>query len=184
MKDTTIEFLDDAIEFNMYVFYPSRVFSKSETKKIVAEKIDEIDLESAPPVLKIDDELIFISAEHRAELKSFAKRNNVKIQSRFDIWDAILEPFIDTEFTPENAKRNKENLEKYGFGEEQIQKWRERVKETMIAYNFGTGLWDWVHLGLWDLLNAYQLGMGEKISEEDYTQLYWDSMKIALMSYV
>ena len=184
MRDTTIKFFDDSIGFSNYVFSPSKVYSKSSMKKILAEKIDEIDLQGAPPVLKIGDELIFVSAEHRSELESFASRNNIAVQTRFDIWDAILEPFIDTEFPPENAKRNKENLERYGLGEEQVQKWRERVGETMVAYNFGTGLWDWAHLGLWDLLNAYQLGLGEKLTEEQYAQLYWDSMKIALLSYV
>ena len=179
-----VKFFKDSIGFNEYIFSPSTVYSKSGMKKILAEKIDEIDPQGAPPTLKIGNELIFISAEHRSELESFAKRNCIAIHTRFDIWDAILEPFIDTEFTPEKVKRNKENLEKYGLGEEHVQKWRERVGEIMIAYNFGTGLWDWVHLGLWDLLIAYQLGIGEKITEEQYTQLYWDSMKIALASYI
>lgn len=183
MKDT-FEFLEDCIGFNKYIFPPSKVYSESVTKKVLAENIDEIDLEGAPPVLKIGDELIFVSAEHRSELESFAKRNNIEMKVRFDIWDSILEPFIDTEFTSENAKRNQENLEKHGLGEELVQDWREKVRETMTAYNFGTGLWDWVHLGLWDLLNAYKLGMGEKLTEEQFTRLYWDSMKIALLSYV
>ena len=124
LKDITSDFLDDAIEFNNYDFSPSRVYSESGTKKVLAREIDEIDLEGAPPVLKIGNELVFISAEHRSELESFAKRNNIEIDTRFDIWDAILEPFIDTEFTPENAKKNKENLEEYGLEEEQIQKSR------------------------------------------------------------
>ncbi|MFW9842982.1 MAG: hypothetical protein ACFFEV_00215 [Candidatus Thorarchaeota archaeon] len=183
MRDA-IKFFEDAIGFKKYDFPPSTVYSRIGMKKVLAEKIDEIDLQGAPPTLKVDNELIFISAEHRSELESFAKRNNIEIRARFDIWDAILEPFIDTEFTPEDAKQIQENLEKYGLGEETVQKWRERVKEAMIAYNFGTGLWDWVHLGQWDMLNAYKLGMGEKLTEEEYTQLYWNSMEIALLSYV
>jgi hypothetical protein len=179
-----IEFFEDSIGFNKYDFTPSMVYSKSGIKKILVNEIEEIDIQGAPPVLKIGKELVFISAEHRSELESFAKRNNIVIQARFDIWDAILEPFIDTEFTAENAKKNRENLKKYGLGEEKVQKWRDRVGEAMTAYNFGTGLWDWVHLGLWDLLNAYKLGMAEKLTEEQYARFYWDSMKIALLSYV
>jgi hypothetical protein len=180
----TIEFFENSIGFRDYDFFPSTVYTRTSMKKIMAGEIDEIDLDAAPPTLKIDNELVFISAEFRSDLESFAKRNGIEVKSRFDIWDAILEPFIDTEFTAENAERNQENLMKYGLGKDQVAEWRDRVRESMIAYNFGTGLWDWVHLGLWDLLSAYKHGMGERLTKDEYTQLYWSSMKIALLSYV
>jgi len=183
LKDT-VKILEDSIEFQDYDFFPSVAYSEVGMKKIPAEEIDEIDLDGAPPVLKIGEELVFISAELRSKLDAFARQNRIMIKQRFDIWDAILEPFIDTEFTQENARKNKENLEKYGLKEEHVKEWREKIRETMIAYNFGTGLWDWVHLGLWDLLTAYKIGIGEKFTKKEYSELYWESMKIALISYV
>jgi hypothetical protein len=180
----TVEFFESSIGFRNYEFFPSTVYTRTGMRKVMAEEIDEIDLNAAPPALKINKELVFISAEFRLELEIFAKRNGIEVKSRFDIWDAILEPFIDTEFTAENSERNQENLKRYDLGKEQVTEWRDRVRESMIAYNFGTGLWDWAHLGLWDLLNAYKLGLGEKLTKNEYTQLYWSSMEIALLSYV
>ncbi len=182
LKDT-VKILENTIEFKDYDFFPSVVYSDVGMKRIPAEEIDEIDLNGAPPVLKIGNELVFVSAELRSELDEFAKRNRIIAKQRFDIWDAILEPFIDTEFTLENARRNMENLERYGLKEKYVNEWRTKVSETMIAYNFGTGLWDWVHLGLWDLLTAYKISIGEKLTEQEYGELYWESMKVALRSY-
>lgn len=179
-----VKFFDNSIEFRNYEFFPSVASSETGMKKIPAGEVDEIDLDGAPPVLRVGNDLVFVSAELRSELEAFAKRNRIIVKRRFDIWDAILEPFIDTEFTPENARRNKENLEKYGLKEKQVKEWRARVSETMIAYNFGTGLWDWVHLGLWDLLTAYKIGIGEKMTKKEYSDLYWKSMAVALSSYV
>jgi hypothetical protein len=65
-----------------------------------------------------------------------------------------------------------------------VQDWRERVGKNMTAYNFGTGLWDWAHPGMWDLLTAYKIKIGERLTKEEYTELYWVSMKIALLSYL
>jgi len=178
-----VKFFDKSIEFRNYEFFPSVAYSETGIKMIPAEEIDEIDLDGAPPVLRIANELVFVSAELRPELEAFAKRNRILVKQRFDIWDAILEPFIDTEFTPDNARRNKENLEKYGLKKKYVNEWRTKVSETMIAYNFGTGLWDWVHLGLWDLLTAYKIDIGIKITEKEYSELYWESMKLALLSY-
>ena len=180
---TTVKFLDNSIEFRNYEFFPSIAYSKSGKKEIKAEEIVEIDLEAAPPALRIGNELVFVSAELRSELEVFAKQNNIKVRYRFDIWDAILEPFLDTEYTPENATRNKESLEKYDLKSEQVEELRARVGEMMAAYNFGTGLWDWVHLGLWDLLTAYKIAIGEVLTKDEYIELYWESMKIALHSY-
>nr|MDO8079203.1 hypothetical protein [Candidatus Freyarchaeota archaeon] len=173
-------FYSDSIEFVDYDYFPSSVYPN---KKIYANEILEIDLKAAPPALRIKNELIFVSARCLDQLGAFAKKNNIPIIERYDIWDSILEPFLDTEFSEEHKQITLQNLKKFGLDEALIQKWRKRVSGPMVAYNFGTGLWDWVHLGQWDLLQAHKLFLGTRINEEEFTKLYWESMEIALRAY-
>ncbi|NHI94020.1 MAG: hypothetical protein EAX96_16140 [Candidatus Lokiarchaeota archaeon] len=173
------EFGDNWIQIIDYYFFPASVYPN---KKIMVYEIEEINLLAAPPEIKIKNELIFISAKFKDELEKFALKNNIKVEKRFDIWDSILEVFLDTEIS-ENAKiKTFEELKQFGLDEETVKKWRERVKNPMIGYNFGTMLWDWVHLGQWDMLQAHLLFL-KKFGKEKFEKLYWDSMKIALLAY-
>ena len=49
----------------------------------------------------------------------------------------------------------------------------------MYEYNFATMLWDYFHLGLYDLLSAFQME-AFKLSDEKFKVFYWDAMEIAL----
>ena len=51
----------------------------------------------------------------------------------------------------------------------------------MIAYNFGTGLWDWVHLGLMDLLEALSgpFAGRHRVPDDEFASTYWWAMALA-----
>ncbi len=48
----------------------------------------------------------------------------------------------------------------------------------MYRYNFGTMLWEWVHLGLYDLLLAIQDDLSWTLSG-GMEAFYWEAMSIA-----
>src|SRR4029453_6529935 len=45
---------------------------------------------------------------------------------------------------------------------ETVDKWRQEVATAMVAYNFGTRLWEWVSLDLYDVLLAQRAHLGRK----------------------
>ncbi len=163
----------DYIQIDDYPFQPSIAYGQT---RILVDTIDEIDIESYPPTIKVKDELIFLTSEKRDELKEFARRNDLKIVKRPDIWGWILEPFLDTEFTKETDERLTRLLNEYGLTEEIVNSIRKEVKTQMLKYNFDTMLWEWGGLGAEDVLKA----MRTKYNEEDFKEFYDKVMKLAL----
>ena len=163
------------LQIDDYPFQPSIAYGQT---KIFADTIDEIDIESYPPTIKVKDELIFLTSEKRDELKAFARRNDLRTEKRPDIWGWILEPFLDTEFTKETDERLTSLLTEYGLTKETVDSIRKEVKTQMLKYNFDTMLWEWGGLGAEDVLKA----MRTKYGEEDFKEFYDKVMKIALLT--
>ena len=165
----------DFLQIDDYPFQPSIAYGQT---KIFVDTIDEIDIESYPPTIKVKDELIFLTSEKKDELKAFARRNDLRTVKRPDIWGWILEPFLDTEFTKETDERLTRLLTEYGLTKETVDLIRKEVKTQMLKYNFDTMLWEWGGLGAEDVLKA----MRTKYAEEDFTEFYDKVMKIALLT--
>jgi hypothetical protein len=142
---------DDHIEIRNYLFEPSVAFGRT---TFHAAEIGDLDLTAHPPTMRIDRELIFLTAEKKAELDAFAQRNKVKIASREPIWDWILEPFLDTEFTRDQEARLESLLALHGLDPGIVGEIRKEVEVQMIKYNFDTMLWAWTGLGACDVLRA------------------------------
>ena len=53
---------------------------------------------------------------------------------------------------------------------------RGEVEAALLAYNFDTLLWEWVSLGLWDVLAAMQA----RCSGAAFAAFYWRAMAIEL----
>ncbi len=164
---------NDYLEIDSYPFQPSIAYGQI---KISSDIIEEIDIESYPPTIKVKNELIFLTSENRDELKEFALRNNLKTIKRPDIWGWILEPFLDTEFTKETDERLTRLLNEYGLTKEIVNEIRKEVKIQMLKYNFDTMLWEWAGLGAEDVLKA----MRTKYDEEGFRVFYDKVMKLAL----
>lgn len=173
-------FTERGIKFEGYPYAPSSVYPDGE---ILYTEIQEINSSAAPPeAWTKDGDILFVSATQREELKAKAKENNIPDVSRIDVWDLILEPFLDTAFSEEEQERTIKLLEKQGVVREEIMRLREEVKDAMIAYNFDSMLWDWVHLGLTDILDA-RLGKlsGERfrLSETEFAEFYKKAIALA-----
>jgi hypothetical protein len=170
--DFTIE--PDYIIIDNYPFQPSLAYKH---KKLLANEIITIDLKATPPTIRIADELIFVSAEKKEQLATFVAVNNIVTVERVDIWDWILEPFLDTEYSEQTHKRLTTLLESYGLTEDKVSEIREEVKTQMLKYNFDTMLWEWVHLGALDVLSA----MRTKYNAEQFADFYKRVLEIALL---
>jgi hypothetical protein len=165
------EIRESSIRITNYPFEPSLVYPE---KEITANEIDEIHPDEFPPTLKIGGDLIFISREQIEELKAFAERNAIKTTKRNSNWNFITEPFLDTEFDEGQKRKTIELLEKNGVPERETNELRELVGAAMYKYNFDTMLWEWVNLGLLDVLSA----MRATLSADEFREFYRRALEI------
>jgi hypothetical protein len=166
---------DDFLKIEDYPFEPSIAYQQTVFK---AHQIDDIDTHAYPPTFRVGNELIYLTSKKKVELEDFAKRNNVKIVKRPWIWSWILEPFLDTEFTPETDERVAVNLENYGLSADQVKSLRAEVETQMLKYNFDTMLWEWDGFDAVDVLKA----MRTKYSKDEFKDFYGRVMDIALLT--
>ncbi|MGG7551806.1 DUF7079 family protein [Chryseobacterium arthrosphaerae] len=170
-----LSFADDSLTIKNYPFEPSIAYRQN---TFPSEQIDDIDFTSSPPTCRIGNELLFLSAEQKTELKKFAGRNNIKTVKRPMIWEWILEPFLDTEFTAETDQKLTQILAKFGLTAEQVQNLRAEVETQMLKYNFDTMLWEWCGFDASDVLRA----MRTKYQKAEFEDFYQRVMEIALLT--
>ena len=159
-----VVFSDDGIVFADYPYAGATVQS---APRVPYAAIEEIVLDAAPPEVRTRREVLFVPATQREELR----REGLKIVRCVDVWSLILEPFLDTQFSEAEQERTLQVLESNGVSRAECAAWRSEVGERMLAYN--SILWDWVHLGQCDLLEATLLA-GQLTAE-----FYWRTMEIA-----
>jgi hypothetical protein len=166
---------DDFLKIENYPFEPSIAYGQ---KIFKTDQIDDIDFQSYPPTFRVGNELIFLKSEKKVELQEFATKNNIKTIERSWIWDWILEPFLDTEYTAETDQRLTKLLESYGLTTDHVKSLRAEVEIQMLKYNFDTMLWEWGGFGASDVLKA----MRTKYKKDEYEDFYRRVMEIALLT--
>lgn len=164
----------DGIIMENYPFQPSVAYQH---KRLAASEIININFRSAPPTVRIKDELVFLSADKKDQLAEFAITHRIPTVERDDVWDWLLEPFLDTDYSVQTHRRLTALLASYGLTESRVTAIREEVKTQMLKYNFDTMLWDWVHLGALDVL----LAMRPTYDTEQFAGFYRRVMDIALL---
>lgn len=174
-----ISFHDYGIEFRNYPYQPASIYPSG---RISLEAIKESDPDQPPPEIRIEGEILFVPATLREDLRRFALDHSIPIVKRIDIWDLLLDPFLDTEFDDQYKERSLKLLEECGVSREESKQIRRFVAKAMEAYNFTSMLWEWVHLGLFDVLEAFRgvlSGQRHKLAPREYEEFYWRAMKIA-----
>ncbi len=155
----------DSILISDYPFKPSVAYPE---KEIYAKDIDSIQLEFGIGKIFTENDIIFISAEHKTELEAFVKRHNIPLSEHNWNWDYLLEPYLDTEFDKEDQQKTIEILIKNGVSQSETEAIRKEVGKQMMSYNFDTMLWEWVSLNLYDVLSA----MRAKYNDEQFADFY------------
>lgn len=173
-------FTGDGIEFRHYPFPPASVYRRG---RIPYSQIRDFDPSAAPPEIRtVAGETLFISAEQKEELTQAATAAGLTIYRRVDVWDMLLEPFLDTEFSDEHEEQTLALLEKHGITRSETSSIRTSVAQKMLSYN--SIAWEWCHLGLYDVLLAMKtpwdgLSLFGKRGTKRYQSFYWHAMELA-----
>lgn len=170
----TMQIIENNIVIRDYPFEPSRAYHEQLFK---LSDINNISVTSRPISIQVQDELIFVSAENKSELLTFAHKNHIRLVGRSYVWSRILEPFLDTDYSTETDERLTLLLTQAGLSEERVFELRKEVKTQMLKYNFDTMLWEWVNLDVFDVLRA----MRTNYDKEQFSDFYKRAMAIALM---
>ncbi|GEE00134.1 hypothetical protein nbrc107696_05800 [Gordonia spumicola] len=133
--------------------YPFPAASVVDRPVLHVARIRDVDPAACPPEIRtVDGETLFIVKALEPDLAAFAERNGIPQVRRPDAWGLLLEPFLDTSFTDEDARASIDALAEMGVGRDEARRVRRRVGRMMLAYN--AIMWDWADLGLADLLTA------------------------------
>jgi hypothetical protein len=163
-------FTEAGITFQSYPFDHASVHPHA---SIRYEEIRDVDPSAIPPEIRLrSGETLFVPALQREELTRVSERWSLPIEQRTDVWALLLEPYLDTEFVDAERERTVRRLESVGLAGGEVERIRERVGDRMLRYN--AMHWDWVHLGLFDLLTAHEHDAGS-----DAFDLYAFAMEIA-----
>jgi hypothetical protein len=173
-----VAFADDGIRFARYPYPGASVFPNGVAPYAA---IREVDPDAAPPEVRLaSGEILFVPATQRDALRRVVAERGLAIVRRVDVWDLLLEPFLDTEFDAAHEERTLEQLAETGVPRDEALRLRRRFGPRMLRYN--AILWDWTHLGLSDLLDAH---VGRLVLawlpfvRRRFERLYWEAMAIA-----
>jgi hypothetical protein len=118
---------------------------------VSASAIRDADPAATPPEIRtVSGVTLFVSAVQRERLQRFCRDHQIPIRRRYDVWADLLEPFLDTDTTDRAAALGR--LAHAGLTAAEVTQIRDRVGPLMRAYN--ALHWEWIHLGLCDLLDA------------------------------
>ncbi|KAB2364123.1 helix-turn-helix domain-containing protein [Actinomadura montaniterrae] len=147
-----VRFAEDHIRFLGYDFPGASVYPSG---MVAPAGIRDADWKAIrPEVRTVLGETLFIPRERKPDLEAFCHRHGIASVSRPDTWGDLLEPFLDTQIGAAEERATIDRLRKAGFTLREIAGIRRRLAPLMLAYNFDAMVWEWVHLGLFDLLTA------------------------------
>ncbi|MFS4469705.1 hypothetical protein [Maribacter sp. 2210JD10-5] len=170
MKYSKYKIYEDKIAFDFYEFHFS---SLRKNKVLTLNRIKEVDFNTFPYTMKIDNgEIIFFNHGDTEEIKNFAERNHIKQSNKIDVWSLLCNEFLDTEIEKEEAEKQKATLLHLGFTESELTAIRKKIKWSL----FGT--WEWTYLGHWDVLAMKQ--NRNPFYRFNGANFYWWTMEIAL----
>jgi hypothetical protein len=175
-----VEFRENGIAFHSYSFAPASVYPDG---VLSYGAVREVLPGMWPPELRtLSGEVLFVSATQKDQLLAAATQHAMPIVARVDVWALILEPFLDTEFDQHEQQRTLSLLEESGVSRELCETLRQEFGPAMYHYNFATFLWEWVHLGLYDLFSALisvPVNLLPWRQGRSFTTFYWEAMRIA-----
>lgn len=167
---------DDQLIFEDYPFSCASIYK---SLRLSAKDIESILPTRAPPEVWLNSgEIVFVSAESKEDLISFADQFSIRLEDRLDVWSLLTEECLDTEFSPEEQKRTLDLLAECGIPNAETSRIRSRIGKRLLAAN--SLWWEWIHLGQYDMLTANQ-GVFSVLTKR-FKKLYWDSMEIARRS--
>jgi len=160
------------LRFDQYPFEPATVFPCG---AVDADLIAEVNLSNPSQVRLKSGDILFVPESGKEALVQFINRNDPPVQARSSVWGALLDPFLDTWAEQPSIDRQFDWLASLGLSREAVDRWRREVAVAMMAYNFGTRLWEWAHLDLHDVLLAQRA----RLSRVAFSDFYWRAVRLA-----
>lgn len=161
----------EALVYERLPYRPSLLFPRA---RLSPARIAEVLPQAWPPmVLTRDGEFLPVSAAHKDALIAFAQRHGLPLVEREDVWEALLDPFLDTEHGPEWEAANLALLARSGLEADAVSRLRARLEPRMLAWTART--WEWQYYGLFDALDA----MGQLAWPPSFRAFYWEAMALA-----
>lgn len=138
-------------------------------QRISWAEVRDVDPGAAPPEVRtVDGRTVFVDARRRDALADAARAAGVAIVERPDVWDRLLQPFLDTDM-PGWAAEADAQLVGWGFTVDEIGAIRAEVGAYVGPY--ALLMLEWVHLGVCDLIEArFQLDEGFAASRDEYVR--------------
>lgn len=147
-----VTFAADRIRFAGYNFPGASVYPSG---SLTVARIRDADPSAIQPEIRTTlGETLFVPVADRSALENFCDSNGIAKEYRPDTWSDLLDPFLDTYFDPEDQRTTENRLSAAGLPLDEVTEIRRRLEPVMVAYNIDSMLWEWVHLGLYDLLAA------------------------------
>jgi predicted metal-dependent HD superfamily phosphohydrolase len=168
---------DATLRFSNYLFTPASVFPNGAVAK---QQIAEVNLTHPPQLRLTSGEILFVPHAGKTALMNFVNQNEIEIRARTSVWSALLDPFLDTWEEQDVIDRQFAWLASLGLERDAVDRWRREVAVAMLAYNFGTLLWEWGALDLHDVLVAQQA----RLSRPAFKDFYRRAMQLTALDRV
>ena len=162
------------LRFTDYPFQPASVYPNG---VVELHQVAEVELLYPPQLRLTSGEILFVMHPYKDALLAFVNRNDIVVKQRSSVWSALLDPFVDTWEDQPTIDRQFAWLADLGLDREAVDNWRREVAPAMVAYNFGTGLWEWTSLNLYDVLTAQQA----RLSRAAFADFYSRAMRLAAL---
>ena len=164
-----------ALRFARYPFEPASVFPAG---AVEADSIAEVNLRYPAQQVRLKSgDILFVPGGAKAALVTFVHRNDIRVEHRASVWSALLDPFLDTWEEQETIERQFARLAELGLERDAVDAWRREVAVAMIAYNFGSKLWEWGILDLYDVLVAQKA----RLSRAAFADFYSRALRLAAL---
>lgn len=129
-----------------------------------------------PAIVTKTGELLLVPRTEVDGLQALCRENSIPFTQRYDVWSDLLDPFLDTEFSPEDQAENRGRLKERGLlTDGEIDATRAKVEHKMLWL---TGLtWEWQHYGLSHVLVAMKPKTW--IGRKKWLAFYSEAMEIS-----
>jgi predicted metal-dependent HD superfamily phosphohydrolase len=162
------------LRFTRYPFEPASVFPTGEVRP---DTIAEVNAGHPSHIRLKSGEVLFVPRSGKAALLDFVNRHDVRVERRTSIWGALLDPFLDTWEEQKTIDAQFEWLAGLGLERARVDALRREVAAAMMAYNFGTNLWEWTGFDLYDVLIAQRACL----SPAAFADFYARAMRVAAL---
>lgn len=157
-----------ALRFTRYPFEPASVFPAG---TVEAGQITEVNFRYPCDHVPLENgDIVFVPHAGKAALVTLINEHDVPVERRRSVWSALLDPFLDTWEEQQSIDAQFAWLASLGLDRAAVDAWRHEVAAAMVAYNFGTHLWEWGILDLYDVLVAQRARLGRGAFADFYSR--------------